>query len=93
MGILLTCLETTAVTQRYTTDAGAEVGQVAYIGLRKFVVSTCMDATNSDWKAWKGCSQEAVWWSAATCTDGQTDYYGFPCSAVRLSCLLMDACA
>lgn len=70
-------------TSKYTNAEGDRVGQVAYIALRKFVVYTCADASSSDYHQWGDCSIKAVWWSAATCSNGEDEYYGFPCSAVR----------
>jgi hypothetical protein len=69
-----------------TSDGSGTLGQVAYVGLRKFVVHTCADASPSSVYAWKNCEVKSTFWSDAGCVGNATDYYGLPCSEV-------DACA
>ena len=59
-----------------------KVGQVSFIGLRRFVVKTCSGARNRDWHDWDGCDEDAIWWADAECANGESSFYGFPCSAM-----------
>lgn len=78
---------TTAAT---TVNEDDELGQVSYIGLRRFVVRTCSHVGNRrggggrrDWHEWSSCDDTAVvWWDDAECADGEESLYGFPCDAV-----------
>ena len=66
------------------TNATEDLGQISYIGLRRFVVTRCTDTDDSsrDPLAWSNCRDKAIWWSEAECSSGQTSYYGFPCAAI-----------
>ena len=69
---------------RHTASDGSEVGQISYIGLRKFVVYSCLDASaGTDFYAWKECTYESRWWSHVECKSGADDYYGFDCDAAE----------
>ena len=61
----------------------AYAGQIAYIGLRRFVVKKCSSANNRDWYFWSQCSQETIWWTEASCEASDTSYYGYPCDAME----------
>ena len=61
------------------------VGEVLYFGLRKFVVHTCRKAPGPVYLEWGQCSEQAEWWSQATCSLGEAEYHGMPCGQ-------MDSC-
>ena len=79
-------LEITAwgrATRKFEAEDGSIVGQITYIGLRKFVVRTCTEAEGSDFGSWRRCESEDTWWMGAKCAPGEEAYYGFRCQDVE----------
>ena len=70
---------------RYDHDfanATQDIGQIAYVGLRRFVIVACSSAHDNNWMSWSGCEDKTIWWENAECSSNQNSYYGFPCNAV-----------
>mmetsp|Transcript_35136 Transcript_35136/g.45315 ORF Transcript_35136/g.45315 Transcript_35136/m.45315 type:complete len:475 (+) Transcript_35136:59-1483(+) len=67
---------------RYDSDDGGKIGRVNYIGLQKFAVVTCKEADAEYYFDWSKCSVKGVWWSSVKCSDGEEDFYGFPCGPI-----------
>lgn len=69
---------------KYTNADGVKVGQIAYLGLRKFLRYECLDTSSgSNWREWADCTEDNVWWSAVECGSGGTLYYGYRCDEVE----------
>ena len=65
-------------------DAEERVGQISYIGLRRFVVNhQCSRNLDDEWTEWSGCDRTIVWWVDAQCAHGETSYFSFPCAAME----------
>ena len=74
------------------------VGQVAYLGLRKFVVDQCLNSTRGthpsgkNFMHWTQCTSYEHWWEDTLCdgenslsdfADDDFSFYGFPCYEIE----------
>jgi len=68
---------------------GSAPGTLVFLGLRKFVVQECTDATGDDFMQWTGCKTiEDPWWSdiregGDKCQSPDSTLHGYACDDVQ----------